>query len=69
MIRTHDSSLDRIPATWRKSSYSGGQDECVEIADGFRTRVCVRDSKRPAGPVLTFPVDAWRVFVRDVGGR
>ncbi|MFH8554390.1 DUF397 domain-containing protein, partial [Streptomyces celluloflavus] len=29
------SSPNLTGAIWRKSSYSGGQDECVEVADGF----------------------------------
>ncbi|MFE7810575.1 DUF397 domain-containing protein, partial [Streptomyces sp. NPDC057433] len=36
---------DPTGAAWRKSSYSnqaGG--DCVEVADGFRTLVPVRDS-------------------------
>lgn len=38
---------------WRKSSYSGDQGgECVEIAETPAT-IAVRDSKNPAGPVLT----------------
>ncbi|WP_253777977.1 DUF397 domain-containing protein [Goodfellowiella coeruleoviolacea] len=36
---------------WRKSSHSGNQTSCVELA---HTMTAVRDSKNPAGPVLTF---------------
>jgi hypothetical protein len=53
--------LDGI--VWRKSSYSGGEGECVEI--GWRERsVAVRDSKYPTGPTLSFPVTTWRTFTR-----
>ncbi|MEH0511667.1 MULTISPECIES: DUF397 domain-containing protein [unclassified Streptomyces] len=42
---------------WRKSSYSGDQGgNCVEVAQtlgGAADVVAVRDSKTPAGPVLT----------------
>jgi hypothetical protein len=34
---------------WRKSSYSGAQNACVELT---ATLDRVRDSKNPAGPVL-----------------
>ncbi|HWE88067.1 MAG TPA: DUF397 domain-containing protein [Pseudonocardiaceae bacterium] len=34
---------------WRKSSYSGPQSDCVELA---HTRDQVRDSKAPNGPAL-----------------
>ncbi|MFI9462621.1 DUF397 domain-containing protein [Streptomyces xiamenensis] len=53
--------------TWRASSYSGGQGDCVEIADGTPGHIPVRDSKRPAGPVLVFGRDAWRAFVGRLG--
>lgn len=50
--------------TWRKSSYSdGGDNNCVEVADGFPTVVPVRDSKTPHGPVLLLSVPAWSSFV------
>jgi Domain of unknown function (DUF397) len=50
---------------WRKSSYSGGQGNCVEVAP-LRDGVAVRDSKDPQGPALRFPGDAWRAFVGAV---
>ena len=39
-----------VPHQWRKSSYSGTQTNCVELAD---TLAHVRDSKNPDGPVLS----------------
>jgi hypothetical protein len=47
--------------TWRTSSYSGGQGNCVEVGTGRRT-VAVRDSTDPAGPRLAFGPVAWRAF-------
>ena len=38
---------------WRKSSHSGSGTNCVEVAEG-----AVRDSKNPAGPVLTVDITA-----------
>lgn len=39
------------PATrWRKSSHSGQDTNCVELA---HTATAVRDSKNPTGPTLT----------------
>ncbi|MFD4533840.1 DUF397 domain-containing protein [Kitasatospora sp. NPDC058397] len=55
-----------MATTWRKSSYSGGGGECIEIADGFSGVQPVRDSKDPDGPVLCFPTPAWQAFVTAV---
>lgn len=54
--------------SWRRSSYSGHEGACVEIADGVSGAVPVRDSKAPEGPVLTFPSAAWRVFISGFRG-
>ncbi|MFF8590326.1 DUF397 domain-containing protein [Streptomyces sp. NPDC015220] len=52
------------PLAWRKSTYSSDQGgECVEIADTPCAAVAVRDSKTPAGPVLTFRPGAFGDFV------
>ncbi|MEV0808567.1 DUF397 domain-containing protein [Micromonospora sp. NPDC050200] len=48
-------------ATWRKSTYSGDQGACVELAT-VPDLIAVRDSKDPAGPVLLFPPAAWATF-------
>ncbi|MET8543472.1 DUF397 domain-containing protein [Kitasatospora sp. NPDC004799] len=48
---------------WRKSTYSNGQGDCIEVADGVIGIVPVRDSKDPHGPALTFTSEAWRSFV------
>ncbi|MEU0024295.1 DUF397 domain-containing protein [Streptomyces sp. NPDC006335] len=53
-------------AAWRASSYSGGQGNCVEIADNFPTLIPVRDSKHPVGPVITVTPDAWRTFINHL---
>lgn len=37
--------------TWRKSSFSASETDCVEVA-WPATGVAVRDSKNPTGPVL-----------------
>jgi hypothetical protein len=49
-------------AVWHKSSRSNGQGQCVEVARLDRA-VAVRDSKDPAGPVLTFTSAEWAAFI------
>lgn len=54
-------------AAWRKSSYSdGGDNNCVEVADGYSGIVPVRDSKVPDGGVLVFGASPWSAFVQGV---
>ncbi|MFB7657966.1 MULTISPECIES: DUF397 domain-containing protein [unclassified Streptomyces] len=63
---------DLSTAAWRKSSYSdGGDNNCVEVADGCPGLVPVRDSKAPDGRVLVFGMSPWRSFLAGIkqGGR
>ncbi|HEX5540890.1 MAG TPA: DUF397 domain-containing protein [Micromonospora sp.] len=55
---------DFSAATWRKSSRSNSQGDCVEVADNLGGPVGVRDSKDPQGPTLIFSSAAWRLFVQ-----
>ncbi|GAA3039881.1 DUF397 domain-containing protein [Kitasatospora sp. NPDC127116] len=58
---------DRIhQAVWRKSTYSNGQGNCIEVADGLASIVPVRDSKDPRGPVLSITPEAWQSFVAGI---
>jgi hypothetical protein len=50
---------------WRKSSYSADTAACVEIAE-TADGIAVRDSKCPDGPMLSYGVASWRVFIADV---
>ncbi|MFI0713656.1 DUF397 domain-containing protein [Streptomyces inhibens] len=51
---------------WRKSSYSGENGACVEIAEPAPNVVKVRDSKDVRGPQLQFDGPAWLDFIADV---
>ncbi len=61
-------SIDLSGALWRKSSYSNGQANCVEVTTvtGGRTLVAVRDSKAPDAPSLIFTARTWRQFTGSV---
>jgi hypothetical protein len=65
-------SDDRF-AGWRKSSYSGDGNSCVELAvrpsarDGAGPVVGVRDTRANArGPILEFSPRAWREFLNRI---
>jgi hypothetical protein len=50
---------------WRKSSYSGADNGCVEIQyPPPLERAPIRDSKMPEGPVIDFIDHSWVSFVQ-----
>ena len=56
-----DSSL-----TWKKSSLSGYNANCVEVAGLTDDAIRVRDSKNPRGAVLNFTPGEWDAFIGGV---
>lgn len=48
--------------SWRKSSFSLDEVNCVEVAHGAEA-VGVRDSKQTDGPVLVFAPGSWSRLV------
>lgn len=48
--------------TWRKSSHSTTQANCVEVAH-LPGAVAVRDSKDPDGPALAFSAPTFHAFL------
>lgn len=58
--------MDLAGATWRKSSRSGSQSDCVEVAC-TGTIGAVRDSKNPHGRVLAVDLpDLLRAVKADI---
>ncbi len=59
-------AADLSRATWRKSSYSNGGGECVEVAHLSGGTRALRDSRNPDDGVLIFDATAWRAFVAGI---
>ena len=62
----HDHALAALitAAGWRKSSYSWGENNCVEITTELPGWVGVRDSKLgTASPLLAVTTAAWRALL------
>ena len=53
-------------AAWRKSTYSGGATNCVEVAGNLPATVAVRDSKKTEESALTFALGTWHAFTSAV---
>lgn len=57
---------DTTVEAWRKSTYSTGAGECVEVARLADGNIAVRDSKQDDGPVLVFTPAEWEAFTAGV---
>jgi Domain of unknown function (DUF397) len=53
-------------AVWRKSSYSGTQGNCVEVATNLPGIVAVRDSKNPDRATVIISRAGWAAFAAGV---
>lgn len=58
------SGVDLGRIGWRKSSYSVGRGECIEIDADSGNAVGIRDSKNPDGPVLAIPRRGFAALIR-----
>jgi Domain of unknown function (DUF397) len=65
-------TADPSRAMWRTSSYSGANGSCIQVACHAPGAVVVRDSKKPAGPRLSFTAGQWTAFtgsLKEYRGR
>jgi len=51
--------------SWRKSSFSGGNNECIEVAPWGE----VRDSKNPMGPTIKVNVHQFIGILKQLSHR
>ncbi|OZM71453.1 DUF397 domain-containing protein [Amycolatopsis antarctica] len=51
--------------TWRKSSYSGAENNCVELAV-TPAETAIRDTKDREGGTLTVPSTAFAALLTDI---
>jgi uncharacterized protein DUF397 len=59
-------SVSDSSGTWLKSSLSGYNGNCVEVAGLSGDTIRVRDSKHPRGAVLNFTPAEWDAFIGGV---
>lgn len=52
--------------TWRKSSFSGYNANCIEVANMRVDTIGIRDSKNPRGAVLNFTASEWGAFIGGI---
>jgi hypothetical protein len=53
-----------VPTVWRKSSFSGQEVNCVEVATHGEV-AAIRDSKNPSAGHLTLAAPAYRSWIRS----
>lgn len=54
------------PQSWRRSSRSWGNGNCLEISAMSRNVIMIRDSKDPHGPILRVTPTQWDNFLDDI---
>lgn len=59
--------MTEVVSPFWKSSHSGQENNCVEVADTAPAGRAVRDSKQPHGPLITVSPKTWQAFLRQFG--
>ncbi|MFF1417239.1 DUF397 domain-containing protein [Streptomyces sp. NPDC058280] len=63
-MKPYIESASAVGLEWVKSSYSGNNGNCAEVAVMPDGRRALRDSKNSHGPALVFTTDEFNAFVR-----
>ncbi|WP_203990394.1 DUF397 domain-containing protein [Sphaerisporangium rufum] len=66
MIPSKLSGANYSVLDWRKSSASGAEHNCVEVAEMANGDKLIRDSKKITHGLLNCPKTQWRIFCRAV---
>jgi hypothetical protein len=61
-----NNQTDSRTTTWRKSSHSGGGNQCVEVGILPTGDVAVRDTKDRSAGMHRFGVSAWNAFLTEI---
>ncbi|MFJ6985206.1 MULTISPECIES: DUF397 domain-containing protein [unclassified Streptomyces] len=56
--------MSKVVGPFQKSSYSGQNGDCVEVAQTSTNARAVRDSKVQDGPLLILSAPSWARFLR-----
>ena len=59
-------AVDLSTAEWRKSQFSNGGEQCVEVANLPGGGIALRDSKNPSFPALRYTAEEWDAFRKGV---
>lgn len=62
-------AFDSSDLSWRKSSYSGNNGNCVEVATLAHGRVAVRNSNHPDAGTVIFTHAEMAAFINGVKAR
>ncbi|MCF1599151.1 DUF397 domain-containing protein [Streptomyces muensis] len=57
--------MTEVVSPFWKSSYSGQENACIEVADTAPGGRAVRDSKLQDGPVLIVSREGWQAFLQQ----
>jgi hypothetical protein len=60
--------VNAIPSTWRKSTRSIGNGQCVEAARLTDGHLAMRDSMDKSGPMIVLTQKGWRAFLDGIKG-